>query len=433
MHPEMNNVHNCSEPWGTSAVLLVDLDAFFASVEQLDHPAWRGKPVIVGGDPDKHGVVSTASYEARAYGVHSAMPSSAARKLCPHAIWTRGHYDRYKALSMAVMDILRSETPYVQQVSIDEAFVDVTPTHINTEHPIAIAQRIQQRIAALGITCSVGIGTSKTIAKIASDMDKPQGLTVVNPGREIDFLAPLPVRVMSGVGPAAEERLRAHGIKTLGQIAQAPESLLKSIWGKNAAMMRNRCLGLDATPVEEAEAAKSVSSEVTMAHDLKTFEAIAATADAMAAKVGRRLRAKGLAGRTLTLKLRYSDRTTCSTRRTLCIPEDNEHILRPLLHEMIGELWEPGMAVRLVGVSIAGFETNGAVQTCLFDDMQPMTADASPILCDAATRRRKERLSSVTDAVKNRFGETSLFRGKELTLWADTTQTTAKNPADYLD
>ena len=161
------------QPWEGPAILLVDLDAFFASVEQLDHPGWRGKPVIVGGDADKHGVVSTASYEARAFGVHSAQPASVARRLCPDAIWTHGHFDRYREMSETIMSILRDETPLVQQVSIDEAFVDVSPTKVNTEHPVRIAERIQSRVEALGVTCSVGVGTSKTIAKIASDMDKP--------------------------------------------------------------------------------------------------------------------------------------------------------------------------------------------------------------------------------------------------------------------
>ena len=159
-------------PWEGPAILLVDLDAFFASVEQHDHPAWRGKPVIVGGDADRHGVVSTCSYEARAFGVRSAMPASRARALCPDAIWTSSHFGRYREMSQQVMDILRDETPFVQQVSIDEAFMDVTPNRINTTHPVVIARRIMDRVEALGVTCSIGVGTSKSVAKIASDMDK---------------------------------------------------------------------------------------------------------------------------------------------------------------------------------------------------------------------------------------------------------------------
>ena len=251
------------EPWEGPAILLVDLDAFFASVEQLDHPAWRGKPVIVGGDADKHGVVSTASYEARPYGVRSAMPSSTAKRLCPHAIWTHGRFDRYREMSNAIMDILRAETPHVQQVSIDEAFMDVSPTSVNREHPVRVAQRIQQRVEELGVTCSIGVGTSKTVAKIASDMDKPRGLTVVYPGGERDFLAPLPVRTMSGIGAAAEEKLHSRGIRTLGQLADADEGMLLRAFGKNGRVMHVRANGGDDAPVEQDDTVKSVSNEMT--------------------------------------------------------------------------------------------------------------------------------------------------------------------------
>ena len=193
--------------WQGPAVGLLDLDAFFASVEQLDHPEWRGKPLIVGGSADRRGVVSTASYEARRFGVHSAMPAATARRLCPQAVWTQGHYDRYREMSAAVMSILVDETPLVEQVSIDEAFFDVTPGRFSRESPVAICRRIQGRVAELGVTCSIGIGVNKTVAKIASEREKPRGLTVVLPGTEAAFLAPLPVGAMSGVGPATESRL----------------------------------------------------------------------------------------------------------------------------------------------------------------------------------------------------------------------------------
>lgn len=189
-------------PWDGRAIGLLDLDAFFASVEQLDHPAWRGKPVIVGGSPERRGVVSTASYEARAYGIHSAMPSYQARRLCPDALWTKGHFARYRELSEHVMRLLRDETPLVEQVSIDEAFFDVSPGRYSRESPIEICRRIQRRVSALGITCSIGLGTSKTVAKVASERQKPRGLTVVLPGTERGFLAPLPVRALSGIGAA---------------------------------------------------------------------------------------------------------------------------------------------------------------------------------------------------------------------------------------
>ncbi len=178
--------------WSGPAIGLLDLDAFFASVEQLDHPEWRGKPVIVGGSPDKRGVVSTASYEARAFGVHSAMSSAQAQRLCPHAIWTHGHFDRYREMSARVMGILADETPFVDRVSIDEAFFDITPGRFSKESPIGIAQRISKRVRELGLTCSIGLGCNKTVAKIASERDKPRGLTVVLPGTERGFLRPLP-------------------------------------------------------------------------------------------------------------------------------------------------------------------------------------------------------------------------------------------------
>lgn len=424
--------------WNGPAILLVDLDSFFASVEQLDHPAWRGKPVIVGGDPDKRGVVSTASYEARAFGVHSAMPSSTARQLCPHAIWTRGRFGRYKEISRKVMEILLDESPLLQQVSIDEAFLDVSPNRVNTEHPVAIARRIQQRVADMGITCSIGVGTSKTIAKIASDMDKPQGLTVVYPGREQDFLSPLPVRAMSGVGAKAEETLHRHSISTLGQMAAAPERLLVSLWGKNAAMMRNRCLGLDAAPVASDDEVKSVSSEITVSHDLKDFASIAATVDTMAAKVGRRLRKKDLRGRTVALRMRYSDRSTRSAQRRLDRPDNNEHVFMPVLHDMIGELWKPGMAVRLVGVAVTGFQEEEAFQESLFDSS--ILAEENPHAesshhvesASAIDAESGRRLSRATDIVKDRFGEMAVFYGRELHVNENTTGSAPKNPADYL-
>ena len=225
-------------PWHGRAILLVDLDAFFASVEQLDHPAWRGKPVVVGGDPTKHGVVSTCSYEARKFGVRSAMASSMAARLCPDAIWTEGHFSRYREMSDKIMSIIGDETPFVQQVSIDEAFADVTPNSVNVEHPVRIAQRIQSRVEELGVTCSIGVGTTKAIAKMASDMDKPRGLTVVYPGSEQSFLRPLPVRLLSGIGAASEKTLKTYGIETLGQLADADEALIAHILGKNGKDMQ---------------------------------------------------------------------------------------------------------------------------------------------------------------------------------------------------
>ncbi|OUO91558.1 DNA polymerase IV [Gordonibacter sp. An230] len=417
-------------PWEGPAILLVDLDAFFASVEQLDHPAWRGKPVIVGGDPDKRGVVSTASYEARPYGVRSAMPSSTAYRLCPHAIWTRGRFDRYREMSNAIMDILRVETPYVQQVSIDEAFLDVSPTPVNREHPVRVAQRVQQRIEEMGVTCSIGVGTSKTIAKIASDMDKPRGLTVVYPGGERDFLAPLPVRTMSGIGAAAEEKLRSCGIRTLGELADADEGMLLRVFGKNGHVMHVRANGGDDAPVAQDDSVKSVSNEMTFAVDLTEREEVEGAIATIAAKVGRRLRRKGLRGRTISLRVRYDDRSVRSVQRQLATPSDDEFAYTPLLYRMMDELWRPGMPVRLIGVGMTGFEDGEGVQESLFDlaEAAPSEDDVRPSIPDA---RKRRGLIEATDLVKDKFGESAVRFGRELRGEENTTGSASKNPADY--
>ena len=406
------------EPWEGSAILLVDLDAFFASVEQLDHPAWRGKPVIVGGDADKHGVVSTASYEARPYGVRSAMPSSTARRLCPDAIWTHGRFDRYREVSNAIMAILRSETPHVQQVSIDEAFLDVTPTVVNREHPVRVAQRIQRRVEELGVTCSIGAGTSKTIAKIASDMDKPRGLTVVYPGSERDFLAPLPVRVMSGIGASAEEKLKSRGIRTLGQLADADLRMLERVFGKLGRVMHVRANGGDDAPVEQDDAVKSVSNEMTFATDLTRREDVEAAIATMAAKVGRRLRRKGLRGRTLALRVKFDDLSVRSVQRQLPRPSDDELA------------WRPGTPLRLIGVGMSGFSEEGVVQESLFDvaEAAPSADDVEPVVRD---ERKRRGLIEATDLVKDRFGEAAVRFGHELRNEENTTGSSSKNPADY--
>lgn len=418
------------DPWAGPAILLVDLDAFFASVEQLDHPAWRGKPVIVGGSADAHGVVSTASYEARAYGVKSAQPASLARQLCPEGIWTHGHYDRYREVSLQVMDILRRETPYVQQVSIDEAFVDVTPTAVNTEHPVLIAQRIQKEVSLLGVSCSIGVGSTKSIAKIASDIDKPRGLTVVYPGRESAFLSPLPVSVMSGVGKVAQAQLKAHGIKTLGEMATADEALLRRIFGKNANMMRARACGKDVSEVTPTRAVKSVSHEVTFAHDLTKTEDVHAAIATIAAKVGRRLRKKGLKGHVLTLKLRMEDRSIHTAQRQLGELLDDELVFAPVLYSMLSGLWREGMAIRLIGVGVSGFTLAESKQETLFDldELSDANNEDTPLIADTDKRTR---LLQAKDKLKDRFGEDAVVFGHELRNADNTTGTTAKNPDDY--
>lgn len=398
--------------WRGRALLLVDLDAFFASVEQLDHPEWRGKPVIVGGRSDRRGVVSTASYEARAYGVHSAMPSATAERLCPDAIWTSSHFDRYHELSAQVMGILKDESPLLEQMSIDEAYLDVSPGRYTGEDPVAIAARIQARVAELGITCSIGVATGKAVAKIASDMDKPRGLTVVYPGGEAAFLAPMDVRAMPGVGKQSAERLRRIGIRTLGALADAPLDRLVPVFGVNAQAVRDRARGIDPREIVTESEVKSVSHERTFATDLVTREEIEDAIDMLGPMVGRRLRKKGLAGHTVTLKLRYADLSRRTAQKGLPANVDDETVFIPVAKRLIDEIWRPGNSVRLVGLGISGFEAHDE-QLGLFADEELPAGNAE--------------LLSAADKIRDKFGDGMLKFGRELKIRHETSGTTGMN------
>lgn len=418
-------------PWDGKAILLVDLDAFFASVEQLDHPAWRGKPVIVGGDADKRGVVSTCSYEARRFGVRSAMPASLAESLCPDAIWTHGRFERYREVSGQVMSILNDESPFVQQVSVDEAFVDVTPTPHACEHPVLIAQRIQRRVEELGVTCSIGLGVSKSVAKVASDMDKPRGLTVVYPGTEADFLGPLPVRTMSGIGPAAERELKSHGLLTLADVASADESLLRRVFGKNAEMMRSRCNGSDISPVVADDEVKSISNEMSFAKDLFDIHDIEAALDTACAKVCRRARRKGLSGSTVSLKVRFEDRSVRSVQKRLSAPANDEYEIMPIAHEMLRGLWVPGTGVRLVGMGLSQFEDDGPQNSQLSLFEEDPCRPSGEIAESTMGEKRRKGLMAATDSVRDRFGDAAVLFGREIRSKSGTTGSSSKNVEDY--
>ena len=395
--------------WKGRALLLVDLDAFFASVEQLDHPEWRGKPVIVGGRSDRRGVVSTASYEARAFGVHSAMPSATAERLCPDAIWTSSHFDRYHELSAQVMGILKDESPLLEQMSIDEAYLDVSPGRYTGEDPVAIAARIQARVAELGITCSIGVATGKAVAKIASDMDKPRGLTVVYPGGEAAFLAPMDVRAMPGIGKQSAERLRRIGIRTLGALADTPLDKLTPLFGVNAQAVRDRARGIDPREIATESEVKSVSHERTFATDLVTREEIEDAIDMLGPMVGRRLRKKGLAGHTVTIKLRYADLSRRTAQKGLPANVDDETVFIPVAKRLIDEIWRPGDSVRLVGLGISGFEAHDE-QLGLFADEELPAGNAE--------------LLSAADKIRDKFGDGMLKFGRELKIRHETSGTT---------
>ena len=418
-------------PWNGTAIILMDLDAFFASVEQFDHPEWKGKPVIVGGDPAKRGVVSTASYEARTFGVHSAMPSSTAARLCPNAIWTPGNFHRYREMSQKVMGILQDESPHLMQVSIDEAFLDITPTRTNREHPVSVAKRIQQRVSELGITCSIGLGESKAVAKIASNQNKPRGLTVVYPGESAAFLAPLAVGEMSGIGPVAKKKLANYHLRTLGDVANADPALLKQVFGKNTELMVNRCRGIDTPVLDTAEPAKSVSNEISFAVSLTDRKELQARIATMAHKVGRRLRRKGIEGTTLHLKIRREDLSVRTCQRRKADLGTNDLTWLPELYSMLDEVWDGWEPLRLVGVGVSGFE-NEPVQDALFelppDNAKHNEAASSPLIAKAEANKK---LLEANDLIAQRFGENAVRFGHELRTYRETTGSSAKNPEDY--
>ena len=404
---------NVDIPWEGPAIGLLDLDAFFASVEQLDHPAWRGRPVIVGGSAERRGVVSTASYEARAYGVHSAMPSAQARKLCPDAIWVQGDHARYREMSERVMAVILDETPLVEQVSIDEAFFDVSPGQWSRESPISICRRIQSRVADLGVTCSIGLSTSKTISKIASDMDKPNGLTVIMPGGEQDFLSPLPVRSMSGIGPALQARLAERGIHTLGQLARQDPTRMEREFGVAGPSLVRRAAGLEHAPVRSAyapEEVKSVSNERTFAEDLTDRDEVEQAIRHISDLVARRLRRKALKGCVVHLKLKYDYRSGHTAQGQLPEPSDDPRQISRLALGLLDGVWHEGQPVRLLGVGVSGFSDHSPSQLGLFDE---------PTGQDEALRR----LDETTDALRERFGSQVISYGRDLRFRERTSDT----------
>lgn len=344
-----------------SPILHVDMDAFFASVEVRHRPELRGRPVVVGGVGPR-GVVSSASYEARRYGVRSAMPTARARALCPGAVYLPPDFARYRAASDAVMRIFRDVTPLVEPLSLDEAFLDVAGARRLFGPPAAIARRIRARVTAeQGLTCSVGVGPSKFVAKLGSTRAKPDGLLVVPAGRVLEFLHPLPVDALWGVGERSAETLRRLGLRTIGDLAEAPAGMLrKALGAASATHLHELAWGRDPRPVSPEHVEKSIGAEVTFDVDVVDPQQIRRSLLALSEKVGSRLRGAGQVGRTVSLKVRLSDFRTVNRSRTLGVATD---VAREIFDTSWG-LWtalEPGEPVRLVGVRVEGLA--GAVDT----------------------------------------------------------------------
>jgi DNA polymerase-4 len=314
------------------------------------------------------------------------------------------------------------------QVSIDEAFLDISPTRHNRTHPVVVAKRIQTRVDELGITCSIGLGTSKSIAKIASDMEKPHGVTVVWPGNERAFLSPLPVKLMSGIGPVAQQKLTHYGIRTLGELVAASDDILRPIFGKSTVKMRERAQGIDSAVNDEAEPVKSVSNEISMAENVSTREDVEALIATMAHKVGRRLRRKQLEGTVLHLKVRFANLKIRTCQRQIPDLGTNELTWLPELNSMLDEIWSEGQELRLVGVGVSGFAGEQPVQETLFDVPRNQYEGKSALTRNA---KNKAALLDASDAIAKRFGESAVRFGHELRTYGGTTGSAAKNPEDY--
>ena len=353
-----------------ASVLHLDLDAFFAAVEQRDKPSLRGKPVVVGGVGGR-GVVATASYEARKYGVRSAMSTREARSRCPHAAYLTGRFPAYRDASRAVMGVLRDLSPLVEPLSLDEAFIDLEPAGLPDFELTTLtecAERLRARVAEVtgGLTASVGIGTSKFIAKVASDLDKPDGLVIVAPGTERDLLRPMHVSVIPGVGPATAERLRRAGISSVADLESVSEDELVRLLGRahGAGLHRLARADDDRRVIPERET-KSVSAEGTYDTDLVDRKLLEGLLTRQARHVAERLQRSGLSGRTVTIKVRLHDFTTLSRSQTLSAPTDRAPLIARTARGLLADLDTSG-GVRLLGVGVSGLAD--WIQEDLFGD-----------------------------------------------------------------
>ena len=370
-------------------ILHADLDAFFASVEQMDNPAWRGKPLLVGGLGPR-AVVAAASYEARKFGCRSAMPMRTARGLCPGAIVARPRMQRYAELSRRFMAILRDHSPLVQALSIDEAFLDVTGTERLLGSGEQVAQAIRDRVRReIGVTCSIGVAPTMLVAKLASDMRKPDGLTVIRGEDLPGALAHLPIERMWGVGPANAAALRAKGICSFGDLQRMRRADAASALGEGGGSLWDMAHGIDAREVSPSREAKSIGREETFDEDLKSLEDAHAAMARLVEAVGTRLRAQGLSCRTVTVKIRSGNFTTVTRRVTLDAATDRTDVLWSCARDLLTRWASSGFVpVRLVGVSASALVAR---------------ADAAALFVDAGEDRAR-RIDAARDAAVRKFG-----------------------------
>ena len=376
----------------------VDMDAFFVSVEELSDPSLKGKAVVVGGQKHERGVVSAASYEARKFGVHSAMPLRTAAKLCPHAIFVAGHPDRYRESSEKVHRVLTSFSPLVEMASIDEAYLDMTGTERLHGPPLRAAHSLHQKVKAeTQLNCSIGIGASRLIAKVSSAQAKPNGVLFITPGQEAKFLAPLNVREIPGVGKVTEKNLQKLGIHKVGDLARYDDAFLEQHFGKWGLALAGKARGEDAGGWFDAEVgadtdAKSISHEHTYNEDTTDQEQIESTLMRLTEMVARRLREAEVHARTVQLKLRYKDFTTITRAHSLAAPTQLDTEIYEQIKTLFRKNWRKGQYVRLLGVQTSSFESETQQRDLLEGDR----------------RERWQKALSAADRLRDRFGESSV-------------------------
>ena len=382
-------------------IMHIDLDAFFVSVEQALNPKLQNKPVVVGGKPDRRGVVASASYEARSFGLHAGMPLTTASRLCPQAIFIEGSFSKYRHASQKFMAILADFSPYLEPVSLDEAYLDVTgfESIYGSIHQMAV--KIKQRIKdELELCASVGIASCKVVAKVASELSKPNGLLEVAAGRERFFLAPLPIARLPGIGNKTERILNGFGIHTIGQLATMPLDVVESHFGVAGDRMRNYAKGIDDRQVEPPGAAKSISRETTFGEDTRDRCLLKATLRYLSERVGSELRQRGKLMKCVTLKLRHADFTTITRRHTLRQASDTDQIIFDSGVRLLNRaLSQEKQSIRLVGVGVSNLTESGRQLDML----------------DSSTQRL-EQLNKAIDHIRKKYGFTTIQTGRTLLL-----------------
>jgi DNA polymerase-4 len=382
-----------------STILHVDMDAFFVSVELLERPELRGQPVVVGGRPDQRGVVSSASYEARKYGIHSAMPLRTAGRLCPHATFIDGHYEKYSEWSDRVASILAKFSPIVEMTSIDEAYLDLGGTERLHGPPLAAADKVLRSITqSTALPCSGGLATTRLVAKVASDQAKPRGLVWVAPGMEARFLAPLPIRKIPGIGEVTERALRALGIENVEELAAHRQEQLEKIFGQWGTALYRKARGGDSYEFLIDAEPRSISHNHTFAEDTNEVAAMESLVSHLSQKASKRLREAGLSSRTLTLTIRYAGFQTYTRSRTVEEPVRLDADIFAIFLELFREHRDPARKVRLLGVALSSL-FHGAEQLDLLE---------------ADRREKLERLTKAADQLRDKFGFGSVQFGGSL-------------------